>query len=162
MVNRKPRKRVNRNVPAKGRLREMADRLWSLAIRSDWAGRCAVCNATNVEAHHLVPRQFEATRYDLNNGICLCSRCHQFDENVSPHQNAAAWLAWLNNHWPARAQWYMENRRPMFEGTKNAAYYIETIRRLQQYVEPLEFEQVCGVRFAAWLEETKEEDGDGA
>ncbi len=148
------RKRTNSNVPAKGRLREMADRLWSLAIRSDWAYRCAICGSSKVDAHHLVPRQHEATRYDLNNGIALCSTHHQFDKDLSPHLNAAGWLAWLNDKFPGRAEWFMTNRRPQFMGTKNAAYYCDVIKRLKPYVEPHEFTDIVGIKFAAWLEET--------
>jgi hypothetical protein len=149
----KIRKRTNANVPAKGRLKEFADRLWSLAVRSDWNHHCAVCGSTKSEAHHMVPRQHEATRYDLRNGIALCAACHQFDKNISPHQNAAGFWNWLQTTYPNFAEWYMDNRRPVFTGKKNADYYIGIIRRLQQYVEPEEFVSIVGVRFAAWLEE---------
>lgn len=154
-MNRKPRKRTNSNVPSKGRLREMADALWSRAIRDDWANRCAVCGSTKtkVEAHHLVPRQHEATRYELLNGIALCARHHQFDRDLSPHQNAAGWIAWLNRNHRERAEWYIDNRRPVFTGVKNAAYYIDVINRLREYVDPLEFEGIVGVTFSQWLEE---------
>ena len=148
------RKRTNANVPAKGRLRDMADSLWSLAVRADWANRCVVCGSNKVEAHHLTPRQFEATRYDLSNGVSLCARCHKHDPKVSPHLNAAGWCAWLNHHHPVRMAWYLDNRRPAWNGTKNAAYYIEVIRRLKQYVEPEDFTRIVGVKFEAWLEET--------
>ena len=148
------RKRTNNNVPAKGRLRDMADQLWSLSVRGDWNHRCAVCGSTKVEAHHLVPRQFEATRYDLANGVALCSSHHQFDKSLSPHQNAAGWVAWLNAHHPERMEWYLANRRPVWFGTKNAPYYCEQIKRLRQYVEPEDYTRIVGQRFAAWLDES--------
>lgn len=154
MKRKKPRARVSRDVPAKGRLREFCDRLWSLSVRADWANRCMICGSTTVEAHHMVPRQHEATRYDLNNGACLCPRCHKFDKNVAPHLNAAGFLCWLRDHHPHRYEWLLENRRPTFTGTKNAPYYCSVIRRLKQYVDPSEYESVVGVKFAAWLEET--------
>jgi len=151
------RKRTNSNVPAKGRLRDMADRLWSLAVRSDWNYRCMVCGSTNVEAHHLVPRQHEATRYDLNNGVALCCRCHKFDKDVSPHLNAAGWMCRLTALHPERMDWYLTNCRPKFTGTKNTEYYCGVIRSLRQYVEPEEFASIVGQRFAAWLEETTDD-----
>jgi hypothetical protein len=153
----KIRKRTSVSVPAKGRLRDFADRLWSRAVRDDWANHCAVCGSTNVEAHHLVPRQHEQTRYDLKNGVALCAACHQFDKNISPHQNSAGWISFLIDNHHDRFDWFMDNRRPIFTGKKNADYYIATIRRLQPYVEPEEFTSIVGVRFAAWLEETREE-----
>lgn len=152
---RKRRKRVSREIPAKGRLRDMADQLWSLAIRDDWAHKCAVCSSTGrVEAHHMIPRQHEATRYVLRNGILLCARHHQFDPAISPHQNAAGWMAWLRDNHPHVCQWYVKtvagNYRD-WDGTKNPAYYCDTIRRLRQYVDDVQFETVCGIRFSAWL-----------
>lgn len=145
------RKRTNSNVPAKGRLRDMADRLWSLAVRSDWGHKCAVCSAKKCEAHHLVPRQFESTRYDLRNGIALCASCHKFNRNISPHQNAAGWMAWLYAHHLERAAWYRVNLQPIFKGTKNADHYCDVIQRLRQYVEPDDFERIVGVNFSRYL-----------
>ena len=145
------RKRTNANVPAKGRLRDMADRLWSLAVRKEWADRCAVCRAGTVEAHHLVPRQHEATRYMLRNGIALCAHCHKFDKDISPHMNAAGWLAWLQKyHWDAWT-WYVLNRRPSFTGTKNAAHYCEVLKELRPLVDEESFVKIVGVKFSEWL-----------
>ena len=149
----KRRKRTNKNVPAKGRLRDMADRLWSYAVRDDWGWNCAVCGAGKVDAHHLVPRQFNATRYELKNGIALCSSCHQFDAEISPHQNAAGWLDWLQISHPDLWSWYCMNRRPEFDGTTNAAWYIANITRLREYLPENEFVAIVGIKFAAWLEE---------
>jgi len=155
-VKRKRRKRTSANVPAKGRLRDIADRLWALAVREDWLCRCAVCGRRKTESHHMVPRQHYATRYLLENGIALCSTHHQFDPNISPHQNAAGWMAWMKEHHPFRAQWYLENCCPQFDGITNAAYYIEQIQRLREYVDPDDFVRIVGVRFAAYLDELRE------
>ena len=149
----KRRKRTTQNVPAKGRLRDLADKLWSWAVREDWGHKCARCRATNVEAHHLVPRQMEGTRYSIRNGMALCPRCHKFDREFSPHQNAAGFISWLESEHPELAEWYFENRRPEFSGTKNAAYYCDVIRSLRPFVEPEDFERIVGVRFADYLGE---------
>lgn len=147
-----PRKRTSKHVPAKGRLRDMADQLWSLAIRADWNHRCAVCGAGKCEAHHLAPRQLQATRYDLRNGIALCSTHHQFDRDMAPHQNAAGWMEWLGIHHPERLAWYVENHRTRFDGTTNATYYLDQITRLRQYVDEIDFNRVVGCRLADHLE----------
>jgi len=147
------RKRSAGGLPAKGRLRDMADSLWSVAVRGDWAGKCAVCGARPCESHHLVPRQHEATRYDLRNGIALCASCHQFDKDLSPHQNSAGWMKWLEHHHPTLAEWYTENCRPKFDGVKTPAYYCEVIRKLCEHVEPEDFDRICGIRFGRSLME---------
>ena len=152
----KRRKRTSKHVPAKGRLRDMADRLWSLAVREDWANRCAVCRSGDCEAHHLIPRQREATRYNMHNGIALCARHHQFDPDISPHQNAAGFLLWLETHYPASHAWYTGavEVNASFEGTKNALYYCDVLRFLRQRVEEDVFLSVVGVRFAQHLADT--------
>lgn len=151
---RKRRQRTSQDIPAKGRLKDMADQLWSLAVREDWAWKCAVCGFMKVEAHHLIPRQNEATRYSLLNGIALCTNHHKFDAKIAPHQNAAGWLQWLSKYHENQHRWYIETvaARQEFQGTKTALYYCDVIRRLRQYVEPEEFERVCGIRFSQWLE----------
>jgi len=164
MARKRPRKRTNKDIPAKGVLRDMADRLWSLAVRGDWANRCAVCGKrTSLQAHHLVPRQHAATRYELRNGCCLCAHCHTFNADTSPHLNAAGWLLWLKIHWRGCHDWYVttvesgDHRR--FDGVKTAAYYCGVICGLREYVEEEDFERIVGSRFSRWLE--KQEDTDG-
>jgi len=156
---RKRRKRTNSEVPAKGRLRDIADRLWSLAVRADWNHQCAVCGKRGgrLDAHHLIPRQHQRTRYELRNGICLCVHHHQFDPHLSPHQNAAGWINWLKRHHEQLYGWYGnvtatgEYQWPPVEyPTINADYYCDQIWCLREYVE--EWESVVGVRFAAYLD----------
>ena len=151
----KIRKRTNKTTPSKGRLRDFADQLWSLAIKEDWAHKCAVCGTSStLNSHHLVPRQHEATRYELRNGICLCVAHHQFDNDLSPHQNAAGFIKWLEWHHPELAEWLFEHCRPKFDGTKNAAHYIEVIRSLRQHVEPDDFDRIVGIKFGRHLQMT--------
>lgn len=152
----KRRKRTNSNVPAKGRLKSMADQLWSRIVREDWGNKCAMCGYGTVEAHHLIPRQHEATRYELKNGIALCASHHQFDRWKSPHQNAAGFMRWLETNHPNKHEWLVEivaNGKPQFEGTKTADYYCGILRGFRTYVEPDEFERICGVKFSQWLSE---------
>ena len=155
-MTKKRRKRTNSHVPAKGRLRDMADRLWSRAIQDDWGKKCAACGSrSQLNSHHLVPRGYAATRYDLQNGICLCAHCHTFSNDISPHLNAAGWLRWLHAYWPGTCDWYTgiiargEHKR--FNGTTNAAYYCGVIKFLREYVDEEEFDRIVGIRFSAWL-----------
>ena len=53
---------------------------WSLAVRTR-DGRCQWCGRTEgkMDAHHIVPKSvsLNAGRYELENGMTLCFRCHQ-------------------------------------------------------------------------------------
>lgn len=153
----KHRKRVSKHIPAKGRLRNMADSMYSLAVRRDWGGKCAECGISPGEAHHVFPRQHEATRYDRANGIVLCAWHHKFDPEISPHQNALGWLGWLSGNYPEVHQWYADifasNGHKAFAGVTNATYYCGVIRELKQHVEPKDYERILGVKFSKWLTE---------
>lgn len=151
------RKRTNSKVPAKGRLRDMADQLWSLAVKDDWNHQCAICNHRGtLDSHHLIPRQYMATRYSLANGICLCRRCHQFCPERSPHQNAAGFISWLWARHPSIAEMYLKKAESFigrsFDGVTNAQYYCELIVQLKEYVEEDDYRRIVGVRFAEYLE----------
>lgn len=151
----KRRKRTNSNVPAKGRLRDIADDLWSRAVRDDWNNRCAVCGKKATDPHHLIPRANYATRFELVNGIALCSFDHLWNTELAPHMNASGWLRWLAENYPERYKWYVADSNPEFLGTKNAEFFIGQILRLREYVDEADFTRIVGVRFETWLDEQR-------
>lgn len=55
--------------------RDAADRVWASIIRA--RGICERCGSrTGLQAAHIRRRGYQATRCDLDNGWCLCWRCH--------------------------------------------------------------------------------------
>ncbi len=89
-----------------------ADEEWSKQIRA--VGKCEHCNGTGrLEAHHLLMRKRYKFRHDLSNGVCMCSWCHKFSPQISPHQDsysAELFLEWLETERPGQFQWYEENK----------------------------------------------------
>jgi len=60
-------------------------KLWSLCVRTR-DKTCRNCNSDYMlQAHHIVQRNYKASRYILDNGLTLCSRCH-FAEHVDPER----------------------------------------------------------------------------
>ncbi|WP_248743321.1 MULTISPECIES: HNH endonuclease [unclassified Pseudomonas] len=53
--------------------------LWSRFVRARDAYKCVVCDSPNkVQAHHLFRRTLlPQARFELGNGISLCSKCHK-------------------------------------------------------------------------------------
>lgn len=53
---------------------------WSKAVRERDGNKCFVCGSTErVQAHHICQkRMWKSLKYDLNNGISLCCKCHSF------------------------------------------------------------------------------------
>lgn len=142
------RKKTNRSIPAKGRLRDIADRLWSKAVSEDWAHKCAACGGQGkLNSHHLIPRQHTAMRFRLMNGMCLCVHCHQFCADISPHQNAAGFLHWFaSSEYEELYKWYIEQtetkayKRADIKTTQR--YYCGIIQRLREYVSEDDYTRI--------------------
>ena len=61
--------------PSRKTLKTKADKLFSERIRSE--GRCEWCDATTtLQCCHIFTRRYLVTRWDHNNALCLCSKCH--------------------------------------------------------------------------------------
>ena len=66
------------------KLYKKLDTLWSLLVRKDCV--CELCGyegkykgkMKKFDAHHIKKRGNLSTRWDLNNGVCLCKGCHRF------------------------------------------------------------------------------------
>jgi len=75
-------------------LGKLADTLWSKAIRMPWA--CEYCGKTEfLNAHHIFGRNSKSVRWELANGICLCSGCHTFSCVFSAHKTPTEFTYWL-------------------------------------------------------------------
>jgi 5-methylcytosine-specific restriction endonuclease McrA len=59
------------------------DKLWSQIVRS--RGKCERCGkTTGLQAAHIISRTHKNTRWDLENGLCLCGGCHIFFAHKEP------------------------------------------------------------------------------
>ena len=80
--------------------------LWSQAVRSRVGYKCEICGvkrgdivnekAVKIDAHHLISKYIKNSplKYDIRNGVCLCSSCHKFHAN-SFHKNPVRTITWL-------------------------------------------------------------------
>ena len=63
--------------PSRKTLKLKLDKLFSEIVRS--LGYCLRCrNTENLQCAHIYSRRFLVTRWDFNNALCLCSRCHRW------------------------------------------------------------------------------------
>ena len=60
------------------RLEKKLDAVWSEKVRAK--GYCEHCGARDktLQAHHLYSRKHKGTRWDIDNGVCLCVGCHLY------------------------------------------------------------------------------------
>ena len=78
-------------------LAKKADSLWSEWIRKR-DKECQVCfKNNNLNAHHIFGRTNSATRWDEENGICLCAGCHTFSIKMSAHKTPTDFTFFLES-----------------------------------------------------------------
>ena len=103
----------------KGRIRKIVkadcDRLWSKIIRKD--GFCAIHGRNCTEglnSHHLLEKgAFPQFRYELNNGICICTGIHSYHPELSPHYSSHSrkgFWDWMKENRLEQWEWWDENR----------------------------------------------------
>lgn len=118
--------------------RRQADEAWSEQIRS--VGKCEICGrASSLNAHHLIARGRLRFRHNLSNGVCLCSHCHNFNANVSPHVDSFSgerFLVWLELKRHGQWVWYEENKDDMrtLEYAPLEETYKDAYRRLKNEI----------------------------
>lgn len=61
----------------KTKLQKQADKIWREIILGRAHNRCEVCGKRAIQAHHYYRKGgYGHLRYDLNNGVALCTACH--------------------------------------------------------------------------------------
>ena len=62
-------------------LKEKCDTLWSLLVKIKVGYKCEKCGSKNgIQSHHIFKRKHMATRFVIENGMCLCFVCHEWVE----------------------------------------------------------------------------------
>ncbi len=119
--------------------KKRADNMWSLCIRMAH-NQCEICGKRGfitkagyavggLNAHHLISRGNLLWRHDLRNGLCLCTRCHMYSPNCSPHSRSItgvlAFCDWMQDSKPEQWAWYDGNKaeRHTPELTYEELYY---------------------------------------
>lgn len=76
------------------------DTLWKEGVKSR-DKVCQICgrDSGHLAAHHIIPREFKESRWDLENGMLLCSMCHRWGK-FSAHKNSLWFYDWLKLNRP--------------------------------------------------------------
>jgi len=91
--------------------RNFCDELWAILVKQRDNNQCIVCEAQNmVNAHHLITRKVFKYRWDVNNGITLCPKHHEFDVTFSAHTAPWALEEWLKENNATLYSHWVENR----------------------------------------------------
>jgi len=103
--------------PSKKTLTIKLDNAWSKAVRLKAKNKCEVCGKTeSLNSHHIEGRRNYALRWDIQNGVCLCSGCHVFKKE-SAHQSPEWFHFWLEDNKWQDLQYVMNNRNDIKKWT---------------------------------------------
>jgi hypothetical protein len=95
-------------------LEDLADDLWSTAVKVKFGWKCAISNKTeNLEAHHLIRRGNWTHRYTVDNGIALNSYYHTLGAVISAHGATDVtdrFRDWMKKHHKEQWAWFEQHR----------------------------------------------------
>ena len=61
---------------------------WSWEVKTRDNFSCIICKSKDkINAHHIIPRCNKTFRWDVDNGVSLCSKHHRFSMELSAHHN---------------------------------------------------------------------------
>ena len=74
---------------------------WSRFVKDRAENKCEWCGATKyLNSHHIISKRHKLLRFDPNNGLCVCARCHKFGVGIACHENPIRVAIWLMEHRP--------------------------------------------------------------
>lgn len=77
------------------------DKQWAKAVKERDRHKCVICGSTErLNSHHIIVRENHKTKFDLKNGITLCSKHHLFCRKISAHNNPIGFFVWLEKNRP--------------------------------------------------------------
>ncbi len=78
------------------KLQKHLDSLWSEKVKQRDGFACVVCGKKEyLNSHHIYSRTSFSTRWDLNNGITLCSGHHTLKSDFSAHKTPTEFVEFL-------------------------------------------------------------------
>jgi hypothetical protein len=113
----------------KARIRKKADRTWMMAVFKRWGWNCEVCGEPSYQAHHYFYKgSYPQVRYDTDNGISICRRCHFLLHHRDPKMVEEKIIEKRGKRWLNRL---IKKSKQPFAGTNTIKYFKEQIEKLK-------------------------------
>ena len=118
-MSKKPAKKKLPSIP---KINRKLFKLWSEKIKERSGGVCEYCGIkvgeigpngkaiNKLDSHHIISRMKKNSflKWDLNNGIHVCPKCHKFGED-SWHRSPVTTIYWFIKNHPDRMEYLMAN-----------------------------------------------------
>jgi hypothetical protein len=119
--------------------KNFCDELWGKLVRLEFEHKCSICNQLGtynekdlLNPHHLISRRVYKYRWDVENGLLLCPKHHEFDLHISAHTAPWGVEDWVKEHRPKQYAKWVENRQNIECDTKYKYKYEEIYHRLEE------------------------------
>lgn len=115
-------------MDAKKRLRSVADQLW---FEKNLKENCEVCSSpVYLQVHHFYYKSsYGHLRYDNNNAVTLCRKCHFVLHHQDPKKVEEKIIDARGKVWHRRIQ---KESRKTLANYQNMAYYKNAIKKLNE------------------------------
>jgi len=76
------------------------DIAWAKLVKLNAGMKCEYCGTTvkQLHSHHLYTRSRKSTRWNTDNGICLCASHHVLSSIFSAHKTPREFNEWLDKY----------------------------------------------------------------
>ena len=126
--------KVSINAAIRRHLVNLADELWSTAVKVKFGWKCAISNKTdNLESHHLIGRGNKTHRWSIENGICLNSYYHTLSSEIAAHgatDVTEQFREWMIRTRPEQWAWFEEHKNDK-SVTPDLAEMLVIVKRLE-------------------------------
>lgn len=106
------------------------DSLWSRCVKKMAGNRCEYCGTNQkLTSHHIFSRTNKKTRWDVFNGMCLCTS-HHTQDNFSAHKSPIEFVEWLKEK--RGEDWYdrLRIKAKTFTGKNNREEIANELLRI--------------------------------
>jgi len=106
------------------------DKLWSEAVKLIGGNKCLRCGRiTTLNSHHFYSKSNQSTRWDIDNGVCLCVAHHVFGTD-SAHKAPADFVDFMIEE---RGQEWLDALR-IRKNTIRKQFYEEVKHELEDII----------------------------
>ena len=92
------KKKLKKRGTSRKTWRNKCDKKWSEKVKERADYQCEFCKTDRyLNAHHIYSRSNLTMRYNLDNGVCLCSGHHTLSSMFSAHKTPLEFLEWIKS-----------------------------------------------------------------
>ncbi|MFC1535789.1 hypothetical protein ACFL4H_00315 [Candidatus Neomarinimicrobiota bacterium] len=115
-------------------IRDINDGLFAKQVKENASMVCEKCGKERIlHTHHFYSRANYSTRWDYDNGFCLCSGCHILSSTFSAHKTPAEFVEWCIEY---RGQEWYDNLRQKYNTyvKRGLEFNTENMERLKSWI----------------------------